>query len=298
MKTIFSRYVFRYILILVLVCSYVSIGYSKDDAEQKQEIPISSWLLSGTIPQPLPVFNEDKNIEGKTFALKDLLKFDQANIKNLLPARGEKFGWRPNLDLQWEKVTADSSNTITFLSESGNIPEINYLASYINAKRWTKANLEISGAHLFQVYMDGELLNSKTSFDTLKENDNQDKQSNISHEIKLETGKHILLIKSLHDPENNMPWNISATLKLSEDFPKDALQISTSPRHVMNMKHLLYTPIISNISISPDGDIVAIALTHYAPPDNDKESWLELRKVSDGSLIQTYRGGMSISNIK
>ena len=298
MKTIFSRYVFRYILILVFVCSYVSIGHSKDDAEQKQEIPISSWLLSGTISQPLPVFNEDKNIEGKTFTLEDLLKFDQANIKNLLPARGEKFGWRPDLDLQWEKVTADSSNTITFLSESENIPEINYLASYINAKRWTKANLEISGAHLFQVYLDGELLNSKTSSDTLKENDDQDKQSNISHEIKLETGKHILLIKSLHDPKNNMPWNISTTLKLSEDFPKDALQISTSPRHVMNMKHLLYTPVISNISISPDGDIVATAMTHYTPPDNDKESWLELRKVSDGSLIQTYRGGMSISNIK
>ena len=229
MNAIFSRSIFRQTLILLLVCSYVTIGHTKDDAEQMQEIPVSSWLFTGTIPQPLPVFNEDKNIEGKIFTLEDLLKFNQTEIKNLWPAEGEKFGWKPGFDLQWKKVTADSSNTVTFVSEVENVPEINYLVSYINAKRWTKANLEISGAHLFQVYLDGEFLSFKATSDTLKENDNQDKQSNISQEIKLETGKHIFLIKSLRDPENKMPWNISATLKLSKDFPKDALQIGTSP---------------------------------------------------------------------
>lgn len=260
-------------------------------------VPILSWLQIGPIPEPLPVFGQVKNLDGKTFVLKDLLKFVQVDVKNWRPKQGEKLRWKPGLELQWKLVVAGPNDFICCRSSEPNTPEITYLAAYLYARRWIKAELKIDCPHLFRIYLDGKLVTSKDSSDKLKE-DASGQPGKVSQEIKLETGRHLLLIKSLHDPNNRAPWNIRAALQPDKECPENALDIGTSAEHCMAIKHLLDAPTISSVSISPNGDIVAVGMRRSLPPSDDSESWLELRRVEDAQLLQTYRGGMSISGIR
>jgi len=125
----------------------------------------------------------------------------------------------------------------------------------------------------------------------------ESKPGSVTKELKLETGKHILLIKALKNPECKADWKLKACFKLSDDWESEAIAATISPKHNMNIKHLLDGPKVRNASISPDGELVALSLRKTAPPSDNSESWIELRSAKDGKLQQTYRGGMKLSRV-
>lgn len=288
------------ILLLILLFAFsIIVAAEKEKKEQTtKQIPILSWLKIGPIPSPLPVFHDTKSIKGKEFDLKELLKFDQVKIEQWWPTQEDILTWNRHKILKWMVINADSNGVIIKSIPNKKIPEITYLASYIDAKRWVKAKLEIFSCHLLQVYLDGKVITSKVSSDKPKSDTTQAKPKEISQDLKLETGKHLLLVKTLRDPENQAAWNIKAVLKIFNEWSEHDINLSTSSKHNMNIKHLLDSPKITDISISPDGELVAVSIKKTLPPSDESESWLELYRVKDGSLMQTFRGGTKVSNIQ
>ena len=271
-------------------------GLEKNDATTK--VVISNWLALGPIEAPFPVFNETKNIKGNNFDLKSLLKFEQVELQNWKPQLGGELRWDQSRTLRWEQLKTDENGFISLPRIQGSVPQVYYFAIYVEAKRWLKTKVELFSHHLFQIYVDNKMIAEKTSSEKSKNDSTKTEPGNITQDLKLETGKHILIVKLLSDPENQNPLNLKAVLTIAEPWQESDIIVDSSPRENMTIKRLLDGPKISSASISPDGELVAISMHQTIPPTDDSESWIEIRRAKDGSLFQTLRGGMKVSSIQ
>ena len=142
--------------------------------------------------------------------------------------------------------------------------------------------------------MDGRLLSTKTK---------AEKDGRTAVDIKLETGKHLLLIKTVYDPETKSDWKVRAFLGYSVRYQEPPPRISVSPEENVSLRHILDGPRAAGVSVSPDGSSLALTRTQTLPPSDELESWLELYRVESGPnglsarLDQTFRGGSSIVRI-
>ncbi|MEJ2616737.1 MAG: hypothetical protein P8Z35_17415, partial [Ignavibacteriaceae bacterium] len=178
----------KYSLVLFILLSSFITGQSKRDS-----VVINEWLGIGNITIPFPVPNNGK------FSIKDVLRFNDIDIKKLNPRENQNFSWDKDQNFQWKKISS-ANYKIKFKEENKVEPEVNYLAVYLNAGRWLSGKLEISSCQLFNVYMDGKEILSKSSSQNLKPDTSACTPEKSSADIKLEEGKHLLIIKSLMDP--------------------------------------------------------------------------------------------------
>ncbi|MBC8183582.1 S9 family peptidase [candidate division KSB1 bacterium] len=282
-------------IIIILMLSFTLLISGE---KQEKEIPLDQWLKLGPVQTPLPVFHDVKNMKGKTFDFKNLLQFDQIKIDELYPEPGAIIKWNKFSKLIWDDVNADTAGLVHLSSSQSDSPEIYYLATYINVNRWTKAQLKISSYHLMHIYLDGKKIKSKTSSEKPKTDTTEVQPGKITHDLKLETGKHLLVIKTLRDPKNSSQWTIKAKIELTEKWRTDDLVVTTSPKQIMNISHLLDGPKIRSVSISPDGEFVTLTKRKTLPPKDESESWIELWRLKNKTLVQTFRGGMKIGSIQ
>lgn len=263
---------------------------------EKKVATITAWLQAGPLSEPLPAFHDVKNLQGKAFELKNLLEFEHAEVKRWWPAAGDAFTWSGAQAQRWQVVNAGAEQTLSLPSSEGDGVQFVYLATYLDASRWCKAKLEVRSHHLLQLFLDGEALVSKASSEKTKDDGSAPEPGKAEKEIKLEAGKHLLLIKALRDPGNSQPWQVTATLQIDAGS-EDALALTTLPQQPMSIRHLLDVPQVNGISVSANGELTALTLQRALPPSDDSESWIELRRFSDGKLVQTYRGGMQLSRV-
>ncbi len=291
----------RYGLTMFIILFFIlpkSFSFGIENEQETKKVAISSWIKLGPIRSYFPVFKNIKNIKGKEFNIRKILNDEQADVENWQPQEGGLVKWNHSNALKWSSLTADSNHIVFKPQFDEKEPEIIYLATYIDVARWIKAKLEVHSFHLLQVYLDGKVVTSKTSSEKTKSDTTKAEPGKIAHDLKLETGKHLLLIKTLRDPENNSNWDIKATLQIAAEIHKDDIKVGTDSKYRMDIKHLLDGPKVANASISPDGELAAITIRQTLPPSDKSETWLELRQTKDGTLVQTFRGGMKISNIQ
>ncbi len=270
----------------------VSVTASENVKKEAIDIPIEKWLKAGPILAHLPVFHKTANVKGKKFELADLLAETHGDVKDVWPEKGDLLQWNKSVSFNWTNLTIDTSGFIHLVSMDKTKPEITFLATYLKTDRWMKSSLEITSPHLLQVYFDGQPVATK------KTSENEDKEAgSLTKELTLETGKHILLIKALKDPQAGRDWNLKACLKLSSEYDAASLTSTTSSEQTMTIKHLLDGPKVRNASISPDGELIALSLNKSLPPSDKSESWIELRTAKDGKLQHTYRGGMKLGRV-
>jgi len=269
-------------------------------AEPKEvlEKPITTWLQLGPIQTPMPLFSNEKNIRGKEFKLEDLLKYKHVDLKNWWPEAGETLRWNQAATLQWQSVSMQLDSFVVLQKSNDANPEIAYLGAYLETDRWIKVKLQVLSCHLFEVYLNGDLIVSKTISNKAESDTSDVKPGSAESELKLETGKHLLIIKTLRDSDLKSDWAIKAILNTSESWMNKSLNINLSPKHFMNIKHLLDGPKVAGVSISPNGDLVAVSMKQTLPPTDDSESWIELRHNDNGRLLQTFRGSMKLENIQ
>ena len=283
---------------IILVFAF-SLLYSSDINENApKKIPIVTGLKTGPIKSQLPLFKNIKNINGEEYNLEDMLKFEQMNVNGWWPEKGDRLSWDSSTIFKWTVSSADTSGFVLYPDADKKVPQIIYLATYIDARRWVKAELEVFSYHIFQVYLDGKIIASKTSSEKVKNDTVKVEPGKVVKDLELETGKHLLLVKLLWDPENDAAWNVKAELQIAKEFDENDLVISTSPKHSMNIKHLLDGPKVTSASISPDGQWVTVSISQASTSGEEPESWLELRQVRDGKLIQEFRGGMKLNDIQ
>ncbi|NOZ60831.1 MAG: S9 family peptidase [Calditrichaeota bacterium] len=259
-------------------------------AEDSNNIVATKWLILGPVKTPLPIFHDRKNFAGKKFGINNLLEFEHFDLSKIPPAEGKTITGYGKQKLRWT-VRADSSLQIVPLNQK--MPQKAFAAAYLTANRWLEIKLTVENPHLQIIYFDGKEIGRRN-----KANANEKTLAQTKATIKVEPGKHLLLIKTVFDPKCNAPWEISASASFPKNFAASDLSWSTEPTHFMNIRNLLDEPEISNLSLSPDGKLVAMTLRKSLPPGDKYESWLEIRRYSDGKLLRSFRGMARISQFQ
>ncbi len=291
-----KRYNFAAVLttaIVVLILSANVVGADETNGETKT-IKLDHWLQAGPLELPMPVFANDSAVK---FDLKKLLSFEPVSVKDWWPGNGARLPWGPTPRQKWRLLTGVEQVDLKPAKNTGQ-PEIVYLATYLDARRWLKARLKINSRHSFAIYLDGKLLDKKTDSQPVTAGQKSTRSGEIASTVKLETGKHLLMIKALFDPHNSSRWNINGSIEVARKFGKNVLQITGNPEQIMNIHTLMDGPKVTAVSISPDGKLAVVTIRRSMPPSDKSESWIELRRVRDGRLLQTFRGGWKLSGVR
>ncbi len=271
---------------LAFMLTIPSLSLAQEAGKKAKEQTITSWLLLGPFKTPLPVFHEDKR---KEFSVEDLLKFENVDLARLKPKSNGSVEWAEGNVARWQPVkTRDKGISLT---PSPEMPSTAYLGVYIEVLRWTKAKISLSSPQLFQAYFDGEAVATKTKGNSSSEG------KKASADLILETGKHLLLVKTVFDPASNSDWTVESSLSCDEKFDSPPPSFTLSPVQRMKISHVLDGPKLNRVSISPDGALIALSKSQSFPPGDDSEAWVEIYNAQDNRLLQTCRGEMAISSV-
>jgi len=266
------------------------------DTQKHQEgtitTPINSWLVLGPFKSPLPAFHED---EKKGYGVEDLLKFYEIDMAKLKPRLESSLSWHNGQQAQWKEVNA--VDDVIMLAAEKTQTATAYLGVYLDVHRWTKAKLALDTPQTLQIFVDGAVVATKAKVDRTKEGGASVEGREISSDLKLEDGLHLILVKTVYDPESNSDWTIKADLTFDEKFAAPPPRLTLAPQERMTITHLLDGPKAGGLSISPDGTLATLIIRKTLPPSDSSESWVEIVNVPDGHRIQTYRGGTSISGV-
>jgi dipeptidyl aminopeptidase/acylaminoacyl peptidase len=281
------KIIFTYATAAFLLLLFITPASPQNQETRKKEIEqiLTSWLVLGPIPTPLPAFHKD---EKKGFSVDELLKFEELDISSLKPKADAPFTLHYGSAVHWKKIDAGAKGVV--LEGNTATPSIAYLVAYIDAARWTLAKIAVTCPHPLKVYLDGKLVAEKSRTE-------KNQEGTASGNLILETGKHLLLIKTLSDPDENSNWTVNATLSYNESYNIPAPVVSLSDEEKMTITHLLDGPKLTGVSISSDGALAALSKRQTLPPSDDSESWLEIYQLPEGRLLHTFRGGMSISRV-
>ncbi len=187
----------------------------------------------------------------------------------------------------WRSAAADTNGVS--IPVGGEAPAIAYLAAYVEVPRWTKLSVSARSSDAFAVTIDGaEIVKSEKTAGLAEKK---------SGEAKLERGKHLLLVKTVRMPSDTSAadWRIDVSLSGGRE---GAIDVSLSPKREISLNEILYHQTISRTALSPDGSLVAINTGKYSRETDKRQSWLEIRRMKDGSLERTIRDVDRMSNVQ
>ena len=262
-----------------LICLFAIVSF----AYGNENLIVSQWLTTQPLNTMYPVFHEIENVEGDEFSNSEFLAFEHVSIDKIRPFSGESFGWIRGETAHWNKASVDEKGFLSFAADSGH-PQIVYLAAYIEAGRWLKATLEVNTPQMAQVYLNGKALGQKTTVEK-----DEGTYGKVTESLKLEKGKHLLIIKSLYTPDNELDWKVSASLKPGKDFMIADLGFDTTPYRTKTINDIMNGDKVSWVRPSPSGKLYAVAYREAKPPKGDSESWIKIKREDDNSTVQTFR---------
>jgi len=277
---------------LVLLLFFMVRAEPQEKEENTAELVIAEWMFLGPLSNPLPALSEQHM---KDSAIEDLVTFEQIGRDKLKPKAKKTVRWHDGTLNQWREIQSDKDGII--LLEGNSDPSIAYFGVYIDVKRWTRARVTIQSAQPFRLSVDGQVHATKLKATNADERIRSPIREEIHTDLSLETGKHLLLVKSVYIPESNAEWSIKGMLSFNDKYASPSPTLTLSSDRHMTISHLLETPELSGISISPEGSLAAVSLRQVLPPTDDSESWVELYDLSENRLVQTYRGATSISRV-
>ncbi len=202
---------------LVFICCTLASGAATQTA-------ITSWLAAGPFATPLPALGSPKAGDLGAFTLSELLKFEPVEISSLKPRQGEPVPWTAGQAQAWTLLSAGPKGLE--LSAAGQTPQTAFLAVYLTAGQWTAAKLTVSSPHPFQAYIDGKSVVTQAASEKKSGDAPAETGRKATADLKLETGRHLLVLKALRDPENPSPWSVQASLETSDDSAGAALMAS------------------------------------------------------------------------
>jgi dipeptidyl aminopeptidase/acylaminoacyl peptidase len=273
-------------LILALLLATLSAASEQTNSTSTLETPITSWLLLGPFPAPLPAFHDSAQ---KGFHIENLLEFNEMDFLKLQPKAEKSFTWHDGSQALWRTVEASDKEIKIKANSPG--PAVAYLAAYIDARRYTRGKIHVTSPQPFQFYLDGRLFKTKSQ-------NNTSAAGAAEVDIQLETGIHRLIIKSVYIETKNSYWGLRASLSYNDRKDHPRPQITLAPEQRMTIAHLLDGPKVTDVSVSPDGSLAAISIQETQPPSDSSESWIELYWLKSNTLYQTFRGGIRISSFK
>ncbi len=268
-------------LLAVLCLAGALSGQANPAQPAVKSLPVRSWLAAGPLTAPLPAWSGSKD---RPFGVSDLLKFEPVEVRALRPKSGGELLWADRTRAAWRALAAGEKGVE--LTPSGAALETAYLAAFIDVSRWVSARVSFLTPQPFQAYLDGRVIASR-----LKPEDKAPAQNGgVSAVLKLETGQHLLIVKTVFDRSAAAPWSVNASLEVEERFGAGALTLPAERAgERMSIGLLLDGPKPSRVSISPDGSCVALSFRQTRPPSDESESWAEIYRIRDAALVRSLR---------
>lgn len=240
----------------VIIMLLPMLGFSQESKTESEEIIINEYLYSGGINVKMPKANDDKDINGKVFNEKSLLKFNHIDYSDLRPEEGELAAFAKK---EWKNLKSDKDGFISIKNNTKSEDyQIQYFVSYIEANRWLKGKLSIESSDMMEVYLNGKSIGGIYSID--------DEMGTFKKDLKLEKQNYTLLIKILTKVEKSKKIKFAATLKLDDAFTQDDLKISTNPEHYMDIAHVLEGPRVNSVKVSADGKYYLASYSELTSP--------------------------------
>ncbi len=264
-------------LTLLAVCFLSALTVPAADAAENGAAPPAlapgQVLLTRAVPVPAPAFHD---AERAGVAWEALLEQSTAAPGAADPAAGRSFQGPDGAAVVWQ---AEDTPDGRLLLARGDAPVLRYAAFYVDADRWQKATLRVGGAHLLAADVDGAAAALK------KDEASGDRTA----ELTLPRGKHVIVLRSLFAPDNHDDWTISIAIEPGQNAAEGSLALTVSPQRAVDIRDVLDAPRLSGAEVSPDGELVALTIGEYRN-GKDRETWLEVRRVSDGRLVRLWRG--------
>lgn len=278
-------------LLLVVFVNFYAASANSQNEEKTTEIAITDWLLLGPFPNPLPSLLQESR---KDQLIENLIKFQQVDRSKLKPSEDQTMRWHDGTLSHWRKIQS-GKNGLSLIGDEKN-PTIAYFGTYLDVKRWTRAKITIQSPQAFSLCVDGRICITKSN--SARNGDNiTANRKKVSTDLNLETGKHTLIVKSVYDPSSDDEWTLKGTLSIDENYMSSPPSFSLSPQQSMSLSYVLDVPTVTGISVSPEGTLAAISVRKAHPPGDDSETWVELFDIGETRLIQTFRGGTSLSKV-
>ena len=279
-------------LLLLLILIPLTISAISQEEEQTKEWIITDWLLLGPFPNPLPALLEDYK---KEQLIENLIKFHQVDKSKLIPISGSPLRWHDGSLSRWRKIRS-GENGVSLIGDETH-PTIAYFGTYLDVKRWTRARVTIQSPQAFHLCVDGRICTTKSNASRNGDSSSTANRKKVSTDLSLETGKHLLIVKSVYNPSSDEEWTLKGTITIDENYTSPHPALILSNEQNMRLYHLLDVPTVTGIYISPDGTLAAVSIRKTLPPSDNSETWVELYDVSENRLLQTYRGGTSLSRV-
>lgn len=252
----------------------------------EERVMISEWLVTPALEVVYPVFHNTTDVSGNTFSDRQLLMHDHLSFDDeYLPTDGKNISWKQGVKGSWKRHLTEADGILSVSDQNMNDkPQVVYIVAYIHTNRWLEARLELQSPYLFQAFLNGAAIGTKTSIDTSEED-----IGHVGHSMKLPRGTHKLMLKMLRPADTELPWTLQGRLKLDEPFKASDITPSTSPKGIKNILHFMDGVKISGIQPSPDGSMYAVRYRRSLPPSDRSESWTEIRRTGDSSLVHSFR---------
>ncbi len=250
------------------------------------KVIVSDWLSTGPFEIHMPVFHNTPDVRGNTFSNRQLLTFNHMELDDYFPEQGKEVRWLNGRPAAWSRITADQEGFVK-LDQDNNKIEVTYLAAYIKTDRYISGQLELRSPYMLEGWLNGQKIGTKS---TIERNDGDEQRMGaVSHQVKLQTGTHLLMLKVLKPAGEETPLKVSGQITLQDPFYAGNIINTTSPETIKNILHFMDGIKVTNVQPSPDGSMVAISYRQSLPPSDRSESWTDIKRTRDNSLVHSFR---------
>ncbi|MCX5752784.1 MAG: S9 family peptidase [Candidatus Krumholzibacteria bacterium] len=270
-------------LVFAFVCAFMILSIASAAAEKpaaagggEKTAHVDTWLMLGPFPSPLPAFTAG---EKQRFGAAKLLSYEETALSAIKPVLGSARALLYGAKASWRSAAADTNGVS--IPVGGETPAIVYLAAYVEVPRWTKISVSARSSDPFAITIDGVeiVMNEKAAGLAEKK----------SGEAKLDRGKHLLLAKSVRMAADSAAADWRIDVSLAGGGPDGAIGVSLSPKREIALNEILCINQIARTAVSPDGSLVAISVGLQPRASEKRQSWIEIRRMKDGSLERTIR---------
>lgn len=266
------------------------------EAEAKDDAPpalhVESWLTLGPVEHPLPAFADD---DERGFDLDALLEAELLPEETRrAPREGEAISWFGGTRPAWTRTATPAEAGWTIAAGGGGddggkgaAPRVAWAAVYVSTDRFRKVKLDVGGSDRRRVWLDGEAKGKGSG-------------ESVSATLELLPGEHLLLVRTVRDPENEKPWTLSAALRDADAkaTAAPAIALDLDPRRPVSLADVIDMPTVSSLAVSPDGRRLALSVRRIVPGTGESDSWIEIRDLADGKVVESWRGRSGADNVE
>jgi len=269
----------KFLGLMILGAACFAPGVMSAAEETSPRAPIGEWLVLGPALEPLPILGKTQDDAAE---LEAVLAASPLPTLREMPTLGETVDWSTGADLAWRSTQVDVEGRLG-LRVPSDIGEgravVAWLVTSLRSDRYREVLIEVHLEHPHEVFLDGERVEL-----------GEEKKNGRS--LALEQGSHLLLIKTVHDPQAEAPWSVGAALTGEH---AEEIRTTTVAARGLGILDVLDATTVTAFDLAPDGARILLSLSRVRPGSDESESWVEIRTTDDGRILRTWRGAPAMT---